>query len=100
MEESEIKGRKVIELGAGMGLCGIGFAQMGAQVILTDQSGIVHNVLGKNIDINETRGHIEPGSAKASVLDWGRSRWAESDVAQFPQDWDVILCCDCLYFSE
>jgi predicted nicotinamide N-methyase len=47
----KMKGKRVLELGAGMGLGGIAFALLGAEVILTDTADVVP-LLKRNCEYN------------------------------------------------
>jgi predicted RNA methylase len=59
-----LKGATVLELGAGMGLCGLLAAQLGArEVVITDCSYVGLNVLLRNC--NDARGVVQ---VDASIL--------------------------------
>lgn len=87
-------GKKVLELGAGVGLAGLVCAAANATVVLTDldakndvdcPSGLVPN-LQRNIHLNGLR------SATARRLDWRDDNEVEPC--------DIILCSDCVYYPE
>ncbi|XP_072308659.1 EEF1A lysine methyltransferase 3-like [Eucyclogobius newberryi] len=88
----ELKGKRVIELGAGTGLLGIFAARLGAAVTLTDLP-IALTPLQANVTAN-----TPPGGwlSAPSVLPlcWGKDQLA------FPSDWDLVLGADLVYLPE
>lgn len=47
----KVKGKRVLELGAGMGLGGIAFSMLGAEVVLTDTNDVLP-LLRRNCESN------------------------------------------------
>ncbi|KAK9822211.1 hypothetical protein WJX81_006190 [Elliptochloris bilobata] len=89
-----VAGRLVIELGSGVGLCGLAAAAMGAQCAALsdyDSKHQVLDVLRHNVALNDL-------AAKTVVehLDWERP----SLSALAGQKYDVALACDVLYASK
>ena len=84
-----LKGKRVLELGSGTGMCGIAVAASGADVILTDQERALP-LLRKNCDQNVDS--VAPGTLSVRALYWGHEPH-HHDLPKF----DVILASDCLY---
>lgn len=82
-----IKGMKILELGAGTGLVGILAGKKDANVTATDGSGTVVLTLQKNFEMNNV-------IAETDVLWWGE----ESTLLQ--EKWDYILGADITYDVE
>merc|ERR1711963_1750 len=86
-----IKGKRIIELGSGTGLCGITLAHLGAEkVVLTDFDEKSTKLLQANTELN----HLED---KCSVLQltWG------SQLEQFEGNtFDIVVGSDVVYEPE
>ncbi|XP_050206209.1 UPF0665 family protein C23C4.06c isoform X2 [Mercurialis annua] len=73
---SKLKGKRVIELGAGCGVAGFGMALLGCDVVTTDQVEVLP-LLMRNVERNTSRiMQMDPnsdsfGSIKVEELDWG-----------------------------
>jgi hypothetical protein len=83
-------GKRVVELGAGTGLCGLALARLGAHVQLTDMQHILP-ILRGNVATNPSgRG----GSMHVSELLWG-----DTDAVQRlrPHECDIVLGAECVY---
>ncbi|KAM4710785.1 protein N-lysine methyltransferase METTL21A [Anableps anableps] len=88
----ELKGKRVIELGAGTGLVGIVAALLGAQVTITDREPALE-LLSANVQAN-----LPPqsrGSVVVSELTWGQG------LERFPAGgFDLVLGADIVYLEE
>lgn len=88
-----LKGKKVIELGAGTGLVGIVSSFLGADVVITDTSEALNFTLenvNKNIDCSNSS-----CNCKVEVLHWGKDleKWTD-------KSWDIILGADIVYVKD
>jgi predicted nicotinamide N-methyase len=85
-EPQWIKGKKVLELGAGIGLPSFVVAHLTADIIVSDHDAEAVVLMEKNID------HLQLDHAKAMLLDWN----------YFPENikTDVLLLSDINYAAE
>ncbi|CAJ1390707.1 unnamed protein product [Effrenium voratum] len=84
-----VRGKRVVELGAGTGLVGLVCAALGAEVVLTDlPQGL--QLLQKNVDRNAAALRVP---VKVAELRWGME--AARQVA--PEGCDVVIGCEVIY---
>ncbi|XP_078089384.1 EEF1A lysine methyltransferase 3-like [Mustelus asterias] len=90
-EKMNFTGKKVIELGSGTGMVGILAVLLGGQVTLTDESHalkqIEHNV---SVNVPDSCRHFPT----IRTLSWG------FDHINFPNDYDIILASDIVYYPS
>ncbi|KAG1668811.1 hypothetical protein FOA52_004905 [Chlamydomonas sp. UWO 241] len=86
----KLKGKRVLELGAGMGLGGIAFSMLGADVVLTDTVDVVP-LLRRNCEANLGR-----GVARVEELDW----YQPEQAAQLKPPFDYVAAADCIYHEN
>uniref|UniRef100_A0A3Q2P343 EEF1A lysine methyltransferase 3 n=1 Tax=Fundulus heteroclitus TaxID=8078 RepID=A0A3Q2P343_FUNHE len=89
----ELRGRRIIELGAGTGVLGILAARRGAEVTLTDLP-LALPQLQANVSANAPPDGWPSAPPAVLPLRWGQ------DHLGFPADWDVVLCADIVYLPE
>ena len=90
-----VRGKTVLELGAGLGLCGLVCARLGSsRVVLTD----FHPRVVANLEYEVRLNELEPVAA-ARALDWDRldapgSSDGESDECAVEEKFDVVVASD------
>ncbi|XP_028303008.1 EEF1A lysine methyltransferase 3-like [Gouania willdenowi] len=89
----ELRGRRVLELGAGTGLLGIMAARLGAEVTLTDLP-LALPQLQANVSTNMPSSGWPSVPPSVLPLSWGE------DHMKFSSDWDLVLCADIIYLPE
>ncbi|KAL3668694.1 hypothetical protein V7S43_005990 [Phytophthora oleae] len=94
-----VKGKRVLELGAGTGICSIVSSKLGAvKCLATDGDEEVVGLLAKNVQVNKADGVVT-----ARSLFWGDEPSAQTLLEEFSgalTDVDVVLAGDVLYKSE
>jgi predicted nicotinamide N-methyase len=88
-----LKGKQILEIGAGVGLAGIALASMGARVMLTDYKKNLLTLLRENISSNNL-----VQSAEASLIDWSDKKHHIVDQKDH-QEYDYIILADVLYYD-
>lgn len=84
-----VRGKRVVELGAGPGLVGLAAAALGAsEVVLTDLSGTMP-LLQRNVELNA---ELCP-QTRAVELRWGAREGPGAELAGF----DVVIGCELIY---
>ncbi|XP_019236463.1 PREDICTED: protein-lysine methyltransferase METTL21D isoform X3 [Nicotiana attenuata] len=93
---SKLRGKRVIELGAGCGVAGFGMALLGCDVVSTDQTEVLP-LLMRNVERNTSRimqtGSDSFGSIEAAELDWGN----ENHIKAVEPPFDYIIGTDVVY---
>ncbi|KAK5872247.1 hypothetical protein PBY51_012966 [Eleginops maclovinus] len=89
----ELRGKRVIELGAGTGVVGILAARLGAVVTLTDLPKVLPQ-LQANVSANMPYSGWPTSLPNVLPLSWGE------DHINFSSDWDLVLCADIIYLPE
>ncbi|KAK0171079.1 hypothetical protein PV328_008841 [Microctonus aethiopoides] len=87
-----LRGKKILELGAGIGCVGMTAACLGGKVIMTDLK-CAFPILEKNILLNKNQWRDSEGTAESKILEWG-------NIIDFDYQPDIILLADCVYYKE
>jgi len=99
--KSHVLNKRAIELGAGIsGLAGMCLALMGANVVMTDITSKVLDLLTQNVEFNLSpaslrlnSGITDCGQADVQELDWAKP----DHIARFNPPVDFIVAADCVY---
>ncbi|XP_018554557.1 EEF1A lysine methyltransferase 3 [Lates calcarifer] len=89
----ELRGKRIIELGAGTGVVGILAARLGAAVTLTDLP-LALPQLEANVSANMPSSGWPSLPPAVLPLSWGK------DHMNFTSDWDLVLCADIIYLPQ
>lgn len=101
MHPELVRGKAVLELGAGTGVAGLGALAAGAESVLcTDLPYALHS-LGANLALNACLG-AGVGSARAAHLDWFEPTTYPSPPQRRDggQGWDVLLGADVVWLDH
>lgn len=85
------RGRRVLEIGAGLGLPSIVAGALGGRVVATEQLPL--HLLTREVSRNRDLVHRSGGSIEVAELDW---EWLPEDVLTRFGSFDLILGCDIL----
>ncbi|XP_024007801.1 protein-lysine methyltransferase METTL21D isoform X2 [Eutrema salsugineum] len=98
---SKLKGKRVIELGAGCGVAGFALAMLGCDVISTDQKEVLP-LLKRNVEWNTSTilqmnsGSASFGSLRVAELDWGN----EDHIRAVEPPFDYVIGTDVVYAEQ
>ncbi|XP_050369453.1 uncharacterized protein LOC126787626 [Argentina anserina] len=96
---SKLKGKRVIELGAGCGVAGFGMALLGCDVVMTDQVEVLP-LLMRNVERNTSRitqmSSESFGSVQVAELNWGN----EDHIRAVDPPFDYIIGTDVVYKED
>mmetsp|Transcript_67100 Transcript_67100/g.148859 ORF Transcript_67100/g.148859 Transcript_67100/m.148859 type:complete len:212 (-) Transcript_67100:77-712(-) len=98
----QLRGRRVLELGSGLGHLGHGLARLGAHVTCTDQAKVVPVLEEslKELDAKDGPPADAGGSVRIVTLDWGEEGFAASEFAKEEVAFDVIISAELVYLEE
>ncbi|KAL3680065.1 hypothetical protein R1sor_023021 [Riccia sorocarpa] len=101
---AKLAGKRVIELGAGCGLAGLGMALLGCDVVVSDQIEVLPLLL-RNVERNLSRAKYAAadnsymgsiGKVDVAELDWGN----ETHIAAVSPPFDYIIGTDVVYKEQ
>ncbi|CAI5500985.1 unnamed protein product [Closterium sp. Naga37s-1] len=101
---AKLKGKRAIELGAGCGLAGLGFALLGCDTVLTDEA-LVLPLLFRNVTRLQSQASMDAaadsflgsvGSVEVAELWWGNAQ----HIAQVGPPFDAIVATDVVYVED
>ncbi|MCO5591183.1 hypothetical protein L7F22_051976 [Adiantum nelumboides] len=104
LSHSKLVGKRVIELGAGCGLAGLGMALLGCHLVATDQVEVLP-LLIRNLERNMARAIHSPsdspflgslGTVEVVELNWGD----EMQIKAFKPPFDYIIGSDIVYKEQ
>ncbi|XP_028126557.1 protein N-lysine methyltransferase METTL21A-like, partial [Camellia sinensis] len=95
---SKLKGKRVIELGAGCGVAGFGMALLGCDVVSTDQTEVLP-LLMRNCERNASRiMQMNPGSDSFGSIQVAELSWGNVDqIKAVDPPFDYIIGTDVVY---
>ena len=92
----DLRGKRVLELGCGVGMAGLAAGAVGAKVLLTDRDAAVLERAEANLHLNQSLIKREGGTAAVSPLKWGATSSMQRLLAEHGP-FDYILGSDLLY---
>ncbi|GMF19553.1 unnamed protein product [Phytophthora lilii] len=101
-ERFKFQGKKVVELGAGVGLVGMTLAVLGARVALTDQEYALP-LLAKNVAVNFPHRGVDKTSAVVPAVEecqWGEKFESGGCLESWVKNTDVVVFSDVLYHAS
>jgi len=87
----DFKGKKLVELGSGVGLAGLVAAKYCEKVTLTDRSSTVLQLLQRNINLNVN--DLASKECSVSFLEWGKAT-SEEYRRLFGSLFDLVIGSD------
>ncbi|KAG1680411.1 hypothetical protein FOA52_015502 [Chlamydomonas sp. UWO 241] len=100
--EGALKGKRVLELGSGLGHLAVGLARVGAHVTCSELPSLMPD-LNRSIELQLAElGEAQPvGSIEAVELEWGEEGFARSPLAAAgAQPFDVIISAELVYSTQ
>lgn len=89
-----LEGQSVIELGSGIGITGILCSRFCREVVLTDHSDEVLEIINKNIELQSSSQNQSSAGLTAEKLDWGNNDQISQILHKYPKGFDIILGAD------
>lgn len=88
----QLKGKKILELGSGLGHLGLGLSDLGADVTLTEHPMVLDSLVERVNTYNESH----KIKARAIELEWGEEGWNRSPASSENIQYDIIISAELL----
>jgi len=100
-----LRGKRLLELGSGLGHLGFGLAKLGAHVTLTEQAKCIPPLHESLAEMSRLEGPPEVGSIRVVEPEWGEDGWSRCELgAQMARDgeppFDFIVAAELVYIEE
>eukprot|EP01132_Coremiostelium_polycephalum_P001405 gene1405-1774_t len=93
----EYTNRKILELGSGVGVCGLFLARLGEKCVLSDNNDVVMDLLQMNVRDSCQRGY----ECSAVKLDWGNETDMSNVLKEYDdKGFDIIIGSDIVYWQS
>jgi methyltransferase-like protein 6 len=107
----EFQNKTMLEVGSGVGICGLLAAQLASKCILTDNNDIIIDILQKNANIfnEDTQKTLPPLPSSSSsnnnrvevaFLHWGEDSQIDALLQKFPNGFDIVIGSDVCYWPS
>lgn len=87
-----LKDKRILELGSGLGHLGLGLADLGAHVTLTEHPAVLESLAERVRLHNKAHGT----DARAVELEWGEEGWDRSPLSHEGEPFDIIISAELL----
>lgn len=102
-----LRGRRILELGSGLGHLGYGLARLGAHVTCTERGKIIPELQESIVELERAHGSVADvgGSLRVSELSWGAEEFAVSELGSEMEaadfvPFDVVISAELVYLEE
>jgi len=101
-QAKNIRGRRVLEMGSGLGHCAYGLARMGAHVTCTEQAKCIPVLEESLAKLERQMGPVaeKGGSLRLVELLWGEEGLRNSALSSETGVYDVIISAECVFLEE
>ncbi|KAF2069594.1 hypothetical protein CYY_009085 [Polysphondylium violaceum] len=93
--QHEYRDKNILEVGSGVGVCGLFLARLGQPCTLSDNNETVMELLRMNVQESIDRGY----PCKEVTLDWGVEKDINNCLSSDPNGYDYIIGSDVVYWQ-
>eukprot|EP00927_Polykrikos_kofoidii_P061243 TRINITY_DN56100_c0_g1_i1.p1 TRINITY_DN56100_c0_g1~~TRINITY_DN56100_c0_g1_i1.p1 ORF type:complete len:263 (+),score=52.74 TRINITY_DN56100_c0_g1_i1:110-898(+) len=95
------RGKRILELGSGLGHLGFGLAKLGAHVVLSEQAKCIPHLHESLAEMVRTDG-VPSGDFSVVELEWGEEGWSNCELGRDEslQPFDFIIAAELVYVEE